>query len=223
MTARFFKYTLRTTDVDGAQRFYAALFGERARAFDLVPLPEQALARGAKPHWLGFIAVADVDATAAGFVERGAQRLPSASDSAVLRDAGGALVGLSRPGGAGAAFAPSWHVLLTADVERAKASYAALLGWSFYPPVNLGELGVVHPFAWREGEPPAGVFGAVEDRPGAHASWAFNVTVANLDEAVAAVRSGGGLVLGPSTLPNGERVAVCDDAQGAMFGLRTPA
>jgi len=34
-----------------------------------------------------------------------------------------------------------------------------------------------------------------------------------------AVRAAGGLVLDPVTLPNGDRVAVCDDPQGAAFAL----
>jgi hypothetical protein len=38
----------------------------------LVPLHEQAIARGARPHWLGFIEVDDVERGAAAFVERGA-------------------------------------------------------------------------------------------------------------------------------------------------------
>lgn len=38
--------------------------------------------------------------------------------------------------------------------------------------------------------------------------------------AVRPVRDAGGVVLGPFPLPCGERVAVCDDPQGAAFALR---
>jgi hypothetical protein len=36
------------------------------------------------------------------------------------------------------------------------------------------------------------------------------------------VRRHGGIVIGPIELPNGVRVAACDDAQGAAFGLVEP-
>jgi hypothetical protein len=44
--------------------------------------------------------------------------------------------------------------------------------------------------------------------------------VANLDTAVASVRSSGGNVLvGPMDIPGGGRIAICMDQQGAPFAL----
>jgi len=46
--------------------------------------------------------------------------------------------------------------------------------------------------------------------------------VAALDAAMAAVQAAGGSVLAPISLPDGARIAVCDDPQGAAFVLRQP-
>jgi predicted enzyme related to lactoylglutathione lyase len=46
--------------------------------------------------------------------------------------------------------------------------------------------------------------------------------VPSLDVAVERVRTHGGVVIGPLELPDGVRVAACDDAQGAAFGLIEP-
>jgi hypothetical protein len=37
--------------------------------------------------------------------------------------------------------------------------------------------------------------------------------------AVDRVRTHGGIVIGPVELPNGSRIAACDDPQGAAFGV----
>jgi predicted enzyme related to lactoylglutathione lyase len=44
-----------------------------------------------------------------------------------------------------------------------------------------------------------------------------------LGAAIERVRSGGGVVAGVFTLGSGERLAVCDDPQGAAFALRAAA
>ena len=59
-----------------------------------------------------------------------------------------------------------------------------------------------------------------EGRPGVHPHWLFHFPVSELEAAVHQVRAAGRVVLGPFTLPGGERVAVCEDGQGAAFGLR---
>jgi len=73
VTKRFCRVQLRTTDVASARAFYAAVLGDGV-ATDIVPLPDEAAARGAPPHWLGHIGVDDVDASARAFVERRAAR-----------------------------------------------------------------------------------------------------------------------------------------------------
>jgi predicted enzyme related to lactoylglutathione lyase len=222
---RFFHYTLRTTDVPRARAFYSAVLGEDHA--DIVQLHEQALARGARPHWLGFIDCGDVDASVSVFGARGAAPLgpkwvnPRGLEAAVLRDPGGALVALAKPGHTSVPHPEvAWHQLNTADVEHAKANYAELLGWAFQEPLDLGVHGVFHPFAWEPGGPAVGSMADVSRRPGIHPHWLFHFRVSSVDAALEAVRAHGGLVVDPVTLANGDRIAVCDDAQGAAFTLR---
>ena len=222
----FFRIQLRTIDVDAARRFYTAVIGEQV-VTTAVPLHEGAIARGAKPHWLGFLDVGEVDRASAGFTQRGATSYgpkwinPEGLEAAVMRDPGGAMVALAKPPGPTSPTGVSWHLLNTLDVERAKANYGELFGWEFKAPVDLGSLGLFHPFSYERGGPPVGSM--AELRAGVHAHWLFHFAVPSLDAAVTAVKAGGGVVLGPFTLPGGERIAVCDDPQGAAFAIREPS
>src|SRR4051812_15411913 len=112
---QFFHYVLRTTDVAAARDFYSAVLGNTDA--EIVQLHEQAIARGARPHWLGFIDVPDVDLAAAAFAARGAAPLgpkwlnPRGLEAAVMRDPGGAVVALGKPA-AGSEFpnpGVTWH------------------------------------------------------------------------------------------------------------------
>lgn len=217
---RFSRHLLRTSDVPAATAFYDAVLGQRRD--EIVPLPEAAIARGAPPHWLGHIAVSDVggaQALAGRFVERGALRLgpPSAGD-VILRDPGGAILALTDARGEPAT-AVAWYQLNTRDRAAATANYAALFGWSFTEQLDLGALGRHQRFAFASGEPISGVFSDVEGRPGVHTHWLFYFAVRSLEGALEQVRKHGGVAIGPLELPDGVRVAVCDDPQGAAFGL----
>ncbi len=225
---QFVHYHLRTTDVAAARAFYATILGNDDA--DVIQLHEQALARGARPHWLGYLDVGDVDAVATAFGTRGATPLgrwvnPRGLEVAVVRDPGGAIVALVKPepalqGSAGPAHPEVvWHALNTVDVERAKANYGELLGWEFKEPFHLDGVGLIHPFAWQAGGVAVGSMSDVAARPGVHAHWLFHFRVTALEPALEAARSGGGSFVAQQTLPNGDRVAVCDDPHGAAFAL----
>jgi len=225
--AQFFRFELRTTDVPAARAFYAAVLGDGGDA-DIVPLPVEARARGARPHWLGHLGVDDLESAVGAFVERGATRLgptrPSAGggEVAILRDPGGAVVALATAPSAPAA-APAdivWHSLNTADLGRAIAGYCELFGWQLTDRLDLGALGVYHAFAWTAGGASVGAIADIAGRPGVHPHWLFHFGVPALDPALATVRAAGGLVLPPVVLPDGTRIAVCDDPHGAAFALQ---
>jgi predicted enzyme related to lactoylglutathione lyase len=224
MTSSFCRYQLRTTDVPAARAFYQQVLGREDPT--VVPLPEQARARGARPHWLGFLAVADVAATAAAFVKRGATLLgpkwaePGGFEAQGLRDPGGAVVALAHGSASPPRSEVVWHLLNTTNVARAKLDYAELFGWHFEAPLDLGPHGLIHPFGWHQGEAPVGALMDIAGRPGVHPHWLFAFESPQLDLALGAVRTNGGLAIGPVELPSGDRLAVCDDAQGAAFGLR---
>jgi predicted enzyme related to lactoylglutathione lyase len=223
--SRFSRFLLRTTDVSAATRFYDAVLEHRGDG--ILPLPEAAIARGARPHWLGLIDVSGLggaEAVAARFVERGATRLgppPGTGDFAVLRDPGGAIVAVTDRSGQSSA-GVAWHQLNTRDPIRAAESYSALFGWSFNAKLDLGQLGQHERFAFGAGEPNAGLLSDIEGRPEVHTHWLFFFTVRSLDAALERVVEQGGIVIGPFGLPNGVRVAACDDPQGAAFGIIEP-
>jgi hypothetical protein len=233
---RLFRIQLRTRDVEAARAFYAAVL--RGSAFHVVQLHEEAVARGARPHWLGFLDVGDVDRAAAAFVQRGATQLgpkwvnPEGLEAAIVRDPGGALIALAKQpdraraetaGARGADAHVIWHELNTVDVERAKANYKELFGWEFKEPFALEGVGVLQSFAWEHGGEPVGSMCDIAGRRGVHPHWLFHLRVAAFEPAANAVREAGGVVVASVTLPSGDRVAICDDPQGAAFAIRENA
>jgi predicted enzyme related to lactoylglutathione lyase len=221
---RFCRYQLRTKDVPAARAFYSAVV-DLGGALEIVPLPPEATARGAPPHWLGHLGVEDVEATAGAFVARGATRLgptrPAADgDVAIVRDPGGAVVALTT------SRAPTtdavWPVLNTPDFARATAAYCDLFGWPLTNRIDLGALGVYHQFAWTTGGANAGAITDITGRPGVHPHWLLNFRIAAIDTAVATLAKTGGELITQLTVPGVARIAVCHDPQGAIFGLREP-
>jgi predicted enzyme related to lactoylglutathione lyase len=223
--SHFFQLTLRTRDVETARGFYTLVLGNQQ--LHIVQLHENAVARGARPHWLGYLRVDDVAGAAAAFSQRGAESFgkwvnPEGLEAAVMRDPGGAIVALAKPGPQSTEYGPevSWYGLNTRDVEGAMTNYGELFGFQFCAPVQIAEQWTFHPFSFGAGEEPVGSMGDIAGRPDVHPHWLFQFRVAALEPAIAAARAGGGKVLDPITLPNGARVAICDDPDGAAFGLR---
>jgi predicted enzyme related to lactoylglutathione lyase len=219
---RFARLTLRTTDVVAARDFYAELLGHAES--EVVALHEQAIARGAQPHWLGQIEVDDVERVATAFEAHGAARLgptnrrPDGRELAVVRDPGGAVVGLVSPG-RDAPTTVRWHLLHTTAFARVCEAYTTLFDWRLTDE-QVTEHGTFQSFAWSGTSDDAGAITDITGLPGRHPHWLFQFPVADLDRAVRFVRERGGVVIGPFGLPRGERVAVCDDPQGAAFALR---
>jgi len=221
---KFGRFDLRTTDVEAARAFYTRLFGhERAVIW---PLHEQALARGARPHWLGHLGVANPEQSAADFIARGATRLGPAratedgGAAMVLRDPGGALVALSTPPRLDhAELDVAWHILNTRDAQQASANYCELFGWQAMETEELAGVGAFRHFAWQAGSRSAGVIADIAGRPGLHPQWLFVFEVPALELAVETTRTLGGGALDPVVLPGGEKLFVCEDPQGAAFAL----
>jgi len=209
---QFFHVTLRTLDIVAARDFYASVLGVNGAGLDVVPLHEAAIARGARPHWLGFVDVGDVEPAAAAFALRGATAMglkwvnPQGLEAAMMRDPGGALLALAkpppvpRPGGSGLEVLS--YVLHTPDVDTAKKSYSEQFGWRFEPPIQIAGLNL-HPFAWHSRGPTIGALVDIANRPEVKPHWLFQVRVAALELAVDAVQAAGGLVASELTLPTG--------------------
>jgi predicted enzyme related to lactoylglutathione lyase len=220
MTSRFCRYELRTTDVSAATDFYAALLGRR----DLIirELPVGARSRGAPAHWLGYLSAAELGGSLVALQrwnDYGAMPIGArVGEGAVVRDPGGAMLALTDSAelvDAGVAL----HVLHTPNAIRAAQIYVELFGWVLTERLELISGHVFQQFAWRAGEPNAGAIGDIAGRPEVHPQWQFFFAVGSLDAALACVRDHGGVVIGPTQLPDGRRLAACDDPQGAAFGL----
>ena len=220
-SARFCRFELRTTATARARDFYDAVLGQGSR--DIVELPAAAAARGAPPHWLGYLdvsGVGGVEEVTRRLVARGAERLgpPGDGHRALLRDAGGVIVAMTDQS-ANPGTAVAWHQLHTMDAASAVSNHVELFGWALGDRLDLGELGTYQNFAYAPGEPSIGSIADIAGRPHLHPQWLFFFAVSSLATAVAAARERGGVVVAEITLPNGDRAAVCDDAEHAAFGL----
>jgi uncharacterized protein len=215
--------------VPAARAFYSTLFGHDDAA--VWPLPEQARARGAVPHWLGHIDLGDAarraDATSA-FIARGAVQLgptfttDDRGQFAIVRDPGGAIVALAAPTPAGVApvLDVPYCVLNTADVAAARANYGAVFGWSIADAATVEPHGAYHEFSYGvDGSMRVGAMADIAGRPGIHAHWLYCFRTDSLEHAVAYVRHAGGSAQSLPVGSDGTRIAVCEDPQGAAFGL----
>jgi predicted enzyme related to lactoylglutathione lyase len=241
ITGTFHAYDLRTTDLEAAQAFYSALMGWRVqrsgasrvflageqRVGELMALPERARALGAPAHWLGHIGVDEVEASARRFVALGGQLLGPVQQTeqgrrvAVLRDPQGAVFAMSSVRSGFGSGAVAWHELNTTDREHAWASYSELFGWRATGTFELGpELGTYQLFTWDGAGREVGGMVNTARTPSIHTHWLFYLAVEDLDAALEKVRALGGRVLnGPMQVPGGDRVAQCEDQQGAAFAL----
>lgn len=226
-TNRFCHYELRTTDVDAARTFYAALFGPGfwEGSIGIAELPAQAAARGAPPHWLGSIGVDDVAATVRRFVEVGATPLgpPAGSGDdarAILRDPFGAIVALRSSRAAKVSERVAWHLLATRDESAAFTAYADLLGWTSLGMHEHPGDGSRHvAFTWGGSAPAVGSITNLAALPGVHAQWLFFFPTDDLERSLARVRDHGGRTLPTTVTAEGHVVAPCEDPQGAAFAL----
>ncbi|NPD28667.1 VOC family protein [Corallococcus sp. AB004] len=220
-------YELRSPRPGEARRFYLDVLGMDV-AWEVSLLPEAAAARGAPSHWLGHIHVSDLESSMERFVALGAERLgpPRRSTegiaSTVLRDPLGAVVALTSRAGRNTHAELAWHELHTADHARALGLYSGLFGWRPTEALQLSpEVGTYQQFTWHEDGRSVGAACSTARLPHIHPHWLFYFAVDDLDRALAAVVEGGGLVAnGTHVMPDGTRVAPCEDPHRAAFGLR---
>lgn len=247
---RFDWYELNTTDVDAALAWYTRHLAWEQMAYPtpmgtywmvrpsslevpiggLTTLNEQAKAMGAPAHWLGHIAVADVDVTAAEAVSRGGRALSPAIDIPeigriqVIQDPWGAVFALHAfPSDMAPARNPQppgdvcWHELITGDIEGALAFYGALFGWEKGETHDMGPLGI-YQIINRGGVGLGGMFLKPPGMP--YGAWMYYVVVHDLDATVSAMEQDGAtIVVRPHQIPDGNRIAAFDDPQGAGMAL----
>jgi predicted enzyme related to lactoylglutathione lyase len=249
---KFVWYELMTTDTAAAERFYRSVVGWGAKdsgvpgmsytlltaaeipVGGLMALPETARAQGARPGWIGYVAVEGVDASAdqikqdGGTICHAPTDIPGVGRFAVVADPQGAVFALFKgsseePGPSAAPGTPGhagWRELLAADGEAAFAFYAKQFGWTKAEAMDMGPMGVYQIFAWG-GEQTGGMMTKPEEVPAPHWRYYFNVEA--IEAAASRVRAGGGQVLkDPMEVPGGMWIIHCIDPQGAFFALVGP-
>ena len=248
----FVWYELMTSDDEAAAAFYRQVIGWQtadagmpgmrytllsaggAVIAGLMTLPQTARDAGARPGWVGYISVADVDAMAlrlqqaGGKLVRPAEDIPGVGRFAVVADPHGASFDLFRgnddeqppqppmgtPGTVG------WHELVAGDLDSAWAFYSSLFGWTQDAAMDMGAMGTYQMFA-AGGEAIGGMMSKPPQVP--QPGWLYYFNVGSIDAALASVTAGGGQVLnGPTEVPGPMWTLQCLDPQGVAFALVAP-
>lgn len=246
----FIWYELLTSDADAAQNFYGSVLGwsfadsgqpemdyriinagEHGVGGLMAITPEMAQ-HGARPTWLGYIAVEDVDKTVesvehgGGKVMMPAMDIPQVGRIAMVADPQGAPFYVMKPSGEGESLAfaydepraghCAWNELITSDQAEAWHFYGMRFGWVKEGEMDMGEMGT-YDFIRHGGVIGAIMKGTAEMGP---PHWNQYFRVADIDMAKSAIEAGGGQVTnGPMEIPGGDFALNGIDPQGAHFGL----
>lgn len=247
----FIWYELMTPDADASQDFYGKivnwsfdkrsdmdytmLAGEDGGVGGFMQLTEEMTAHGARPAWLGYIRVDDVDSSAksiagaGGSVYREPWNIEGVGRMAQVADPQGAVFYIMK-GEAdekSPAFADTdpkdghcaWNELATSDPEAAIGFYTDQFGWEKDDVMDMGEMGKYHML--RHDFMVGGVMKRPDEMP--VSAWAYYFRVPEIDAAAKAIKEHGGeIVMGPMEIPGGEHVINAVDPQGAMFALIGP-
>jgi len=250
----FIWYELMTADPEGAKAFYDAVIGwtisEGAPEFNgyrmigtsdgksaggLLPLTDEMQQHGARPTWLGYISVADVDRAVTGIEAAGGKALmpafdiPNVGRIAMVADPQGAPLYVMKPiPPAGDPNAQSdvfsadaqqrigWNELSTSDPVAARAFYTEQFGWGTDDFMDMGEMGEYR-FIDHRGKRLGALCGMM---PGGQPKWRFYIRVPSIAAAKATAEAKGGTIsMGPHQVPTGEWILIGTDPQGAEFAL----
>lgn len=248
-TGEFIWYELMTTDADAACRFYGDLLGWHAADSGMpemdyrmlsignVPvggvlqLTDEMLGGGARPGWLGYVEVADVDAAAAaieldgGSLTLAPRDIPNVGRFAMIGDPQQIPLYIMHSTSEDSSMAfeadavghCAWNELATPDLAAALRFYTKHFGWTRGEKMPMGDLGDYQMFD-ANGRTIGGMMSA--GPAGSPPMWRFYFRVAGLAEAVKKTTAAGGQVVhGPQEVPGDDEIIVGVDPQGAMFAL----
>lgn len=211
---------------------YEMLRAEEGYVGGMMQLTDEMRAQGAKPTWLFYLGVDDVDATAKQIEGAGGKitmppfDVPEAGRIAMVADPQGLPFYVMTPSGNGTSTAfersgmgkCNWNELATPDQAAANDFYAKVFGWTYPDKMKMpnGE----YVFASVGGT----VIGATMPvTEGAPSGWQFYFRAPNIDVAAEKVKKAGGKVhAGPMEVPGGDKVIVASDPQGVPFGVAAP-
>jgi uncharacterized protein len=249
MPNNFVWYELMTSDAKAAEAFYSKVVGWKTQdsgqagmtytlllagespIAGLMTLPKEACDAGAKPAWIGYVGVNDVDAyvgrvtKAGGAVHVPPTDIPHIGRFAMVADPQGAAFNLFKPlsdmppppADPATPGTIGWHELMAANGEKAFAFYADLFGWTKDEAIDMGAMGRYQLFA--AGGP---AIGGMMTKPAEVPApfWAYYFRVDAIGAALDRLKKEGGQVInGPMEVPGGEWIVQGIDPQGAMFSL----
>ena len=237
---------LSTTDPAAARDFYSKLFGWQAQPEADPNAGGYALARingkdvagiggsqdpNAPPAWTVYIGTRDADATAKKIEAAGGKIVAPPFDvmdvgrMAVFQDPVGAFIALWQPksmegyqiSNSPGAFA--WAELNARGIDKAKAFYTKVFGWS----TKESPMGEGQPLYTEFQQEGASILGGMEMQPQIPAQvpsyWQAYFGVADVDKSFKkAIELGAKELVEPMDFPGG-RFAIIQDPQGAMIGL----
>ena len=248
----FVWYELMTSDSAAAESFYRQVVGWTTRdagmpgmrytllsagggdVAGLMDLPAEACAAGARPGWLGYVGVDDVDAATArlrqagGHVHKEPADIPGVGRFAVVADPQGATLALFKGAADMAPTQPAadtpgrvgWHELHAGEEATAFAFYSTLFGWTQADTMDMGPMGIYRLFA-AGSTAIGGMMTRTPEMP--VPCWLFYFNVEAIDAAAERVRAQGGRVVnGPMEVPGGSWIVNALDPQGALFALVAP-
>jgi hypothetical protein len=250
----FIWYELMTTDADGAKAFYDAVvgwnFGEPAAEYNgyrmintsdggfaggVLPINDEMQQHGARPSWLGYLNVGDVDAkvasieAAGGKTYMGPTDIPSVGRIAMVADPQGAPFYVMKPippagreNEPSTVFSPTdqgrcaWNELSTSDPVAARSFYGDQFGWTTDNFMPMGEHGEYR-FIDHQGLTLGAIAGTMA---GQQPHWRYYFKVPSVGRAKETAEANGGkIVMGPMEVPGGDHIIIGIDPQGAEFSL----
>lgn len=250
----FIWYELMTTDANAAKDFYDALVGwnidgkgtpeygdyrminrsDGKFAGGVLPLTDEMQQHGARPTWLGYIHVPDVDEAAASIERAGGKTLmkhdvPNVGRIAMVTDPQGAPFYIMKPippaGDPNAksdVFEPNteqrcgWNELSTSDPLAARRFYGDQFGWTSDNFMPMGEQGEYRVFE-HNGVTIGAVAGTTE---GGQPHWRYYFRVPSIAKAKETAEAKGGTIrVGPMEVPGGDFIIIGTDPQGAEFAF----
>ncbi|BDA83462.1 glyoxalase [Aureimonas sp. SA4125] len=246
MTGSFCWYELVTSDAAAAEAFYAKVTGWTMRdSGQATPRYTLASAAGSDvagimarpcedvpPMWLGYVAVPDVDASAASFVSAGGAiekppaDIPGIGRFAVVTDPEGVRVTVfatrqdpPAPVAPGTPGHFAWHELNARDGTAAFDFYNRQFGWQKSMAMDMGPMGVYQLVSDGEKDIGAMMTNAAAPAP----FWLYYIQVESIEAASLRLTEAGGTIAnGPHEVPGDNWIVQAIDPQGAMFAMVGP-
>ncbi len=249
-TGEFCWFECNSRNKDAAQAFYTQLMGGEAQGCEQSPVPYTIISVGGHgalglmqmdehfpsdvpAHWMGYIAVADLDGTCAKVATLGGTVCVPPTDISigrfsVITDPTGAVVSLFQahegktdgvnwfgPGLVG------WNELMSSDPKAAAAFYTKLLGWTA---TETNTLGFPYWMFSTNGRTAGGMMAKCAEDKSPRSYWLQYIQTLDLNQSIAlATKLGGCALCDAMDIPGIGRTAYFTDPNGAAFALWQPA